>query len=62
MNAGGDDSFIGGAVGFGTGLGDAALTQQLDGGVHIAIGFGEDFLAVHHAGVGFFAEFLDGGG
>ena len=59
VDAGGDDAFVGGAVGHCRGLGDAALAEQLDGGFDVAVGFGEDFFAVHHAGVGFVAEFFD---
>ena len=59
VDAGGDDAFVGGAVGLGAGLDDAPLAEELDGGFDVAVGFGEDFFAVHHAGVGFVAEFFD---
>ena len=41
------------------GLGDALLAQPVDRGLHVAVGFGERGLAVHHARAGQLAEFLD---
>ncbi len=55
VEACGDDAFVGFAVGFGTGFGDAAFAEEFDGGFDVAVGLGEDFFAVHHAGVGFVA-------
>ena len=43
------------------GLGEALLAQPIDCACEIAIGFDERRLAVHHAGVGLVAEFLDHG-
>ena len=40
-------------------LGQALLTQPVNGLVHIAIGSLESLLAVHHADVGHFAQFLN---
>ena len=38
------------------------LAQDVDGGVEVALGFDQRLLAVHHAGVGHFAQFGDQGG
>ena len=54
-----DHAILGLAVGFFAGFGDAFFAQDVFGGGKVAIGFGERGLAVHHAGVGFFTEFLD---
>ena len=59
VDAGGDDAFLGSAVGHLAGLHDAALAEELDGGFDVAVGFGEDFFAVHHGGAGLIAEFFD---
>ena len=59
IDAGGDDAFVGGAVAHFGGFQDAPLAEELDGGFDVAVGFGEDFFAVHHWGVGFIAEFFD---
>jgi len=40
----------------------AFLAQPVDGIFDAAIGFGERALAIHHAGAGFLAQFLDQGG
>ena len=52
-----DDAFARRAVGTLLGLGDALLTEVLDGGVHIAPILLECLLAIHHAGAGALAEF-----
>jgi hypothetical protein len=59
MKAWKDNPFIGFAVGLAGGLGDALFTEQLDGGVEVPGGVGEGLFAVHHARVGFVAEFFN---
>src|SRR5690606_14941458 len=56
------DAALGGdAVGLLVGLGQAGLAQRLGGGVDVAAGLGERLLALHHAGAGALAQFLDQG-
>ena len=54
-----DQAFGRRAAGLLVGLGDALLAQPVDRGLHVAVGFGEGGLAVHHARAGQLAEFLD---
>ena len=53
-----DQAFSSGAARLLVGLGDALGAQPVDRGFHVAIGFGEGLLAVHHACAGLFAQFL----
>ena len=46
----------------GVGRSFAFLAQNIYGGVEVAFGFDERFLAIHQTGTGCFAEFGDGGG
>ena len=53
------DRAVGGnPPGFLVGLGRAGLAHQFGGGVDIATGFDQRFLAFHHARTGSFAQFL----
>ena len=52
-------AFIGGTAGLLSNSGKTAGAQNVDGLVHIAVGLDEGLLALHHAGAGHFAEFLD---
>ena len=56
-----DSAFLGFAVSTFGAAGDALFAQDVDGGFHVAIGFSEGFFTVHHASIGFLAEFVDGG-
>ena len=55
----GDGAFVGFAVSFFGSFGNAFFAQQGDGGIDVAIGFFERAFAVHHARVGFVAEFFN---
>src|SRR5690606_39190647 len=57
----GDAAFGGDTVGLLVGLGQARLAQRFGGGVDVAAGLGERLLALHHAGAGALAQFLDQG-
>src|SRR5690606_8278818 len=57
----GNAALGGDAVGLLVGLGQARLAQRLGGGVDVAAGLGEGLLALHHAGAGALAQFLDHG-
>ena len=48
----------GDAAGLLGGLGQTLLAEPLDGLVHVAVVLGEGLLAVHHANVGHFTQFL----
>ena len=54
----GHKAFAGGAAGLLGSLGHALLTQKVDGLFHVAVNFGEGFLAIHHACAGSFAQFF----
>ena len=54
-----DQAFGGDAAGFFGGLGKAFLAQPIDRRFHVALGFIERSLAIHHARAGLFAQFLD---
>ena len=56
-----DAAFGGDAAGLLVGLGQAGLAQPLGGGVDVAVVLGERLLALHHAGAGALAQFLDQG-
>src|SRR5690606_22679145 len=57
------DAALGGdATGLLVGLGQAGLAEELHGGVDVAGVLGERLLALHHAGAGALAQFLDLGG
>src|SRR5690606_30327670 len=56
---GGDDALGGLAVGALVGDLLTLLAEDLDGGVEVAVGFGEGLLAVHHPDAGAVAEALD---
>ena len=56
-----DAAFGGDAAGLLVGLGQARLAQPLGGGVDVAVVLGERLLALHHAGAGALAQFLDQG-
>ena len=58
---GGDAAFGGNAVSLLVGLGQARLAQPLGRGVDVACVFDECLLALHHAGAGALAQFLDQG-
>ena len=57
-----DAAFGGDAAGLLVGLGQARLAQPLGCGVDVAVVLGERLLALHHAGAGALAQFLDQGG
>ena len=59
MNVGGDNAFLGRARGFLARAGDAFRPQDRFGLFQIAASFGERALAIHNAGVGFFAELFN---
>jgi len=64
VDVGVDDAFLGRAVRTRCLLGHAALAQQRDGCVVVAVRLDEGALAVHHAGAGRLAQdfhFLRGG-
>ena len=54
-----DEPFGGGAAGLLGGGGEALGAQPVDRGLHLALGLGQRLLAVHHAGAGALAQFLD---
>ena len=56
-----DGALVGGAAGLLGNGGKATGAQNVDGAVHVAVGLDEGLLALHHAGAGHFAEFLDHG-
>src|SRR5690606_35607247 len=56
-----DDAFGGDAVGLLVSLCQARLAQRFDGCIDIAVVLGECLLALHHAGAGALAQFLDQG-
>ncbi len=58
----GDSALVGLAAGLLGGLGQAVLAEDVDGGIHIAIGLDEGLLALHHRGIGHLAELLDHSG
>src|SRR3546814_1669813 len=47
------------AAGLLGGGGEALLAQPVDRGLHVALGLTQRLLAVHHAGAGLLAQFLD---
>ena len=53
-----DDAVLGGAARALGGRGEALLAQELDGLVHVAAGFGQRGLAVHHPRAGLVAQLL----
>ena len=53
-----DQAFGGDAAGFLRGLGKAFLAQPVDRGFHVAAGFGQRVLAIHHARAGLVAQVL----
>jgi hypothetical protein len=57
----GDHAFGGDAAGALGGLVAEAHAQDFLGLLHVAGGFGEGLLAVHHGGVGALAQFFDHG-
>ena len=59
MNVGSDDAFLGRARRFLARAGDAFRAQDRFRLFQVAIGFRERTFAVHHTGVGFFAELLN---
>ena len=59
MNVGSDDAFLGRARRFFACAGDALRAQNRLRFFQIAAGFRKRTLAIHHAGVGFFAELLN---
>ena len=54
-----DQAFRRDAAGLLGGLRQALLAQPILRGLHVAVGFGEGCLAVHHARAGLLAQFLD---
>ena len=56
-----DDTFGGDAAGLLVRLGKARLPHDLGRSLEIAVGFDERLLALHHAGAGALAQFLDEG-
>ena len=54
-----DQPFGGDAAGFLRGLGQTLLAQPILRRRHVAVGLGERGLAIHHAGAGRLAQFLD---
>src|SRR6185437_13349785 len=54
-----DAAFGGHAIGLLVGLGETLLAQPFDRRVDVAVVLGERFLALHHAGAGALAQFLD---
>src|SRR5262249_31437478 len=54
-----DEAFRGGAAGLLGGGGEALGAQPVDRGFHVATGLAQRLLAVHHAGAGALAQFLD---
>jgi|GEM_PF-6161111 hypothetical protein len=52
-------TFSSNAAGFLSRLGQAFFSQVVDGFIHIAVGSGQGFFAVHHASAGAFTQFLD---
>ena len=56
-----DGALVGGTAGLLGGSGQTAGAQHVDSLLHIAIGLDERLLALHHAGVGHLAQFLDHG-
>ena len=59
VDVGADSAFVGAAGGLLGGRGHAALAQDDEGRVHIAVGFLEALKTVAHGGSGFFAKLLD---
>ena len=57
-----DEPFGGGASGLLGGGGETLGAEPIDCGLHLALGFGKRLLAVHHAGAGALAQFLDSRG
>ena len=62
LDGGADQTLGSRAAGFLGGSRKALGAQPVDGCLHLAIGLGKRFLAVHHAGAGALAQFLDGRG
>ena len=58
----GDEALGGDAVGLLGGVGKTLDAQPVDGRFHVASGFGQRLLAIHHASAGFFAQFFHHGG
>ena len=58
-NIGGDGTLVGVAAGLLGGGGKTVLAEDVDGGVHVAIGLDERLLALHHGRIGHLAELLD---
>ncbi len=50
------------AIGLLGSLGQALLAQEVDRGLHVAVGFLQCLLAIHHAGAGLVAQLLNGCG
>ncbi len=57
-----DQPFGGGAAGLLGGGGETLGAKPVDRGFHVALGLAQSLLAVHHAGAGALAQFLDGRG
>ena len=55
----GDGTLVGLATGLLSGLGKAVLAENVNGGVHVAVGLDEGLLALHHRRVGHLAKLLN---
>ena len=59
VDVGSDGALVGGAAGLLGGRGHAALAQDDEGVLHVALGLLQGLQAVAHGRAGLFAEFLD---
>jgi hypothetical protein len=59
VDVGADGPLGGDAAGLLGGGGEALLAQEVDRGLHVAVGLGERFLAIQHSGSGALPELLD---
>ncbi len=61
-DVGGDGALVGVATGLLGGSGKTVLAEDVNSGVHVAVGLDESLLALHHRGVGHLAKLLDHSG